>query len=258
MIDAPKTVRVPVAKLKLTSEDDPRKRPTFAGVRQSVAAEGGNLVPIFITKNAEVIDGNTRVCALIDEGIAEAVCMVFPEDWTEEQVLRASISIDGVRRKLPITELGAKAQRLIDLKGYTQAHAADETGISPSHLSRALASLTLPEKHQEAAAKLKGSVRAKIAAIKDSALMDAAMEFATTPGPDGKLPTREALEYWLKRRTGETKRGRKPRNLKGKFQGRSYYIERREGEPVVKLAEWLKSFAKWLVAGDDDSFEFSA
>lgn len=208
---APIARRRPLAGLTVTAEDDPRRRKTYPQLLQSLAASGVNNVPIFHTADGEIIDGNTRVCALVDLGMTECLAIELPRDWDEAKILRFSIATDGVRRTLPQDELAAKAERYIDLTGCTQEAAAREFGISPAHLSRALTSVLLPAKHAERAKVLKASVRALIAAIKNSAVQDAAMAYATAAGPDGKPPTRAMVEAWLKRQ--EKRPGRPPRSV---------------------------------------------
>lgn len=207
---APIARRRPLAGLTVTAEDDPRQRKTYAQVRQSLAASGINNVPIFHTAEGAVIDGNTRLCAMLDLGMAECVAIELPPDWSEAKILSFSIATDGVRRTLPPEELAAKAERYMDLTGSTQEAAAREFGISPAHLSRALTSVLLPARFAEAARSLKASVRSFLAAIKDPAVQEAAMSYATTAGPDGRLPTRAMIEAWVKRR--EKRPGRPPRS----------------------------------------------
>lgn len=230
----------PLAGLKLTCADDPRTRPTYAHLKASIAAAGINHVPAFVTKDGRVIDGNTRVAAMLDLGLTEVWAIELPDGMTEADILRFSIATDGIRRTLPPEELADKASRFMELTGSTQERAAAELNISPATLSRALSLSTLPPKIAEMCKDLPFSVRAIIASERDSTVQEKLAEYASTP-VNGKLPTREMVE--LKRKPLKPKKDR-PKSVKGKFEGREFTFTLTKDDKAYLVAEWLKTIAK--------------
>lgn len=239
--------RRPLAGLKITSEDDPRSRKSYPALRQSLSVTRINNVPIFHRANGDVVDGNTRLAAMIELGLSECLAAQIPDDWTEADVLRFSIATDVIRRVMPPEELASKAQKFMDLTDSTQEAAARELGISPAHLSRAFTSLLLPAKLADLLKDRPASVRALIASEKDAGIQEELALFATT-ARNGKLPSRDQIELERKRlhKLKDGHKGRKPKHLKGEFEGRSFSMELDKDDSAEGFAGWLKALAKKL------------
>ena len=201
-----------LATLVLT-EEDPTRRPGFETLRLSIRQAGGVKVPIFIGPCRTdglfpVLDGNTRVAAARLEGFTEVPAILVEEELDEIGLIEFGALHNGVRRVMSPEEWAIKAERLIALLNCSQEEAARRLDRSPASISRYLTTLLLPEKHAERARLLAGSVRSLLAGIKDATHQDQAVEYASTPGPDKKLPSRLMVELQIKKIRGSIGPGR--------------------------------------------------
>lgn len=101
------------------------------------------------------------------------------------------------RRVMSREEIAERAAQYMDLRKCTAGEAARFLNISGSTLSRIFGFRRIPPELQVKTELLVESVRGVIAAT-PSAHMARVVEFATTPGPDGKLPTRDAVAAFVK------------------------------------------------------------
>ncbi|WP_435019102.1 hypothetical protein TA3x_001099 [Tundrisphaera sp. TA3] len=242
-------IRVPIDMLDFTeSREDVTARRSFPALVFSLQLAGINEVPIFFSKRDEkgrrtVYDGNGRGYAAISAGnVKELVGIELDRQLSELELIDFGATHNGVRRTMTPEDWGAKAERLMELTGCTQEEAAFRLHISAASISRALTSLLLPEKHKQKGKLLANSTRALIAALRSSTVQDKVMEFATTPGADGKFPTRDAVTALIKRLNAEGKVGRKARQKED--------VKIPKDSPIANLAIWAdidpKALAKAL------------
>lgn len=249
---APPLIRVRPGDLILTEEDDPRLRPTFPALLESMREHGGNTTPIFVGPadtqgRRKVYEGNSRACGGLVLGLETLLAIEVPDDLDELGLIDFSATHNGVRRMIQPEEWAAKAERIMELTGCTQEQAARRLRCSPTSLSRWMSSLLMPEKHREVARKLVPSVRCMIAGEQDSAVQDRLIAYATTPGPDGKLPPRDAVLLMRKRLRGERKRGPRKKALRGTIDGRDILIGLKETDATEAVARALRDAAAKLM-----------
>lgn len=240
-------------------------RPGIDELRRSMRARRGNHLPILVTPKLperegkrEVLDGSSRFWVAVWERLDGLWAVEIPPGLDEIERIVYAFGCNKFRRNVGDDEVVRHADLIIDSTGCTQREAAEKLGIDPSKLSRAYTNTGVPERHREAFRTLCGSVRTILARIRENALQDKAVAFATTPKPDGKLPSREEVLLFLERERAEKKPGRKASHLNGKFQGRVYRFAKARDEPSAVTAKWLRSLAKWYETMDKDGdFDFS-
>ncbi|WP_435018400.1 hypothetical protein TA3x_000373 [Tundrisphaera sp. TA3] len=247
--DTKPLIRVPIDLLDFTeSREDVTARRSFPALVLSMQLAGVNLVPVFFSKlnqngRRKLYDGNGRGYAGLAAGnVKELVGIEVDDDLDEIGLIDFGATHNGVRRTMTPEDWGIKAERLMELTGCTQEDAALRLHISAASISRALTSLLLPEKHKDKGKLLANSTRAMIAAIKSSTVQDRVMEFASTKGADGRLPSRDAVAALIKRLNSEGKVGRKARQKEE--------VKIPKDSPIASLAIWAdidpKALAKAL------------
>lgn len=243
--------RYPRRLLKPTERrEDVVRRASYAALVASMAAEGINTVPIFLSPakpdgTHEILDGNSRFYGAEDNDIDELVGIEVDEDLDEAGLIEFGAKVNGVRRTLAPEQFGRMAESLMQVTGCTQEEAARRLLISPASLSRALASLLMPERHRAATAGLAPSIRTSLAAEPEGPVLDALVEFATKVGPNGKLPTRDAVELHRKQLRGGKQKGRPKTRLEAKTApgGVVESFRFRADATPVQLAQQLRSVA---------------
>lgn len=201
----------------LASPDDcPPPKPAVIQSLLASIREHGQLVPGFVYKSPDlphdmrvVLEGNHRLA------VARMLDRPFWAFDLEREVppaerIKLSLQFNHSRRVLGRDEIADLAGRFMELTGCTAGDAAKHLNVSHPTLSRAFGERRIPAELRERADTLVMSVRSLVAAM-PPALMGRAVEFAATPGPDGRLPTREQVTLFLGQlRLGDTPKPTRP------------------------------------------------
>jgi len=236
----------------VTPDDNPAYTPaTLADLLDSVR-EHGQLVPGWVCPSPDLpedmrlcIEGNRRLA------VARELGMPF---WAfdlgrfvpEEERIKLTFQHNHSRRVMSREEIAERAARYIELTGCTAAEAAKLLNVSGPTLSRAFGEKRIPPELKPRADRLGLSIRSLIAAL-PVLLMAQAVEFAETPGPDGKAPTRDQVSLFLRqiKKTGKPK----PRRAKAitlRMNGRAVTLAVGEKDSAATVAEDLKSIVAKL------------
>ena len=118
--------------------------------------------------------------------------------------------------------------------------------MSAPTLSRAFGEKRIPPELKPRADRLGLSIRSLIAAV-PVPLMAQAIEFAETPGPDGKTPTRDQVSLFIRqlKKTGKPK-ARRAKAITLRMNGRAVTLAVGEKDSAATVAEDLKSIVAKL------------
>ena len=109
----------------------------------------GQLVPIIVRWIGEaghyaVIDGERRYRAAMLAGVTTMACVAV-KDADPATILETQLTVNALREDVSPVEQARAWQRLMDVKGYTQAQLAERLHYTPSTVGRSVALLKLPE-----------------------------------------------------------------------------------------------------------------
>ena len=122
-----------------------------------------------------------------------------------------------------------------------------ELNLRPATMSRITSVRRIPAELRPLAEQVCPSVCWLIAPLKDLGAMQRAFDFATRPGPDGKLPTRDAMLRFIETLKGKKRpKIAKPRYLKGRIDGRPVQIGIMSDDTTDAVIEFLKGLASRL------------
>ena len=134
----------------------------------------------------------------------------------------------------------------MELTGCSQADASTHLNVSPATLSRAFGDRRIPAELKAKADQLPQSSRSLIAAV-PAELMGRAIDFALTPGADGKRPTRDAVALHIRQLKREGKpSGSKPKAIPLRFNGRLVTVRVAKNDNATSVSEDLKALATKL------------
>lgn len=229
----------------LAAEDDrPADRPGSDWLLESISTHG-QIVPGMVCPHPDrpgyylVLDGVGRLdcCRRLDKTF---LAILLPCPLDVPQRIQRRMQCNAIRRNLTQDEIAADAILYMRLTGATQEVAARDLTLSPATVSRAVnTQRRIPAELKDKADKLRPSIAWMIGTLKSPEAMARALEFAGTPGPDGKLPTREAVARYLKQINGTKERGPKPKSLRGKIDGRKVELAVVSGESTESLIKFL-------------------
>jgi ParB/RepB/Spo0J family partition protein len=206
----------------------------------------GQLVPGWVSPHSVAgrmlcIEGNRRLAVARLLGL-RFWAFDLGREVSEEERIVLTFNHNSTRRVMSREEIAEKAARYIDLTGCSQIEAATKLNVSGPTLSRAFGDRRIPDFLRSRAEKLGLSVRSLVAAV-PVALMDQVIRYAETPGPDGKVPTRDHVSQFIARlkKTGTAKTP-KPRTITLKHNGRVITLSIGGKDTPPGVVEELKSF----------------
>jgi hypothetical protein len=136
-----------------------------------------------------------------------------------------------------------KAER--GLETWTEVGA--ELNLLPATMSRITSVRRIPPELRPQAEAVCPSVCWLIAPLKNADAMRRAFDFATRPGTDGKLPTRDAMLRFIETlKTRNRPKVTRPKILKGCIDGRTIQIGIMPTDSTDAVIEWLKGLASRL------------
>lgn len=207
-------------------------------------------VPVLLARHPTVpgkyvkIDGHGRIHCLHKLG-RKVWAIVLDRLVDEAERLELEFSHNLLRRSMSASELAAKAARYMELTGATQQEAARRLKCGDATLSRAFGPRRVPAECREAAGTLSPTVLAVITPLRTADAIKRAVEFASTPGEDGRRPTREQVTAFVTPlRKG--KPAKKPKRLKLRVQGRRFEVELRPDDTPELLVEACKVLVSTL------------
>lgn len=236
----------------VTPDDNPAYTPaTLADLLDSVR-EHGQLVPGWVCPSPDLpedkrlcIEGNGRLAVTRELGMpfwAFDLGRFVPE----EERIKLTFQHNHSRRVMSREEIAERAARFIDITHCTAAEAAKLLNISPPTLSRAFGEKRIPPELKPRADRLCLSIRSLIAAL-PVPLMLQAVEFAETPGPDGKAPTRDQVSLFIRQLKKSGKKiARRPKAITLRMNGRAVTLAVGERDSAATVAEDLKSIVAKL------------
>lgn len=236
----------------VTPGDNPAYTPAMLADLLESMREHGQLLPGFVCPSPDLppdkrlcIEGNRRLTVARQLGLP-FWAFDLGRPVAEDERIRLTFQHNYPRRVMSRDEIAEKAARYIELTGCTQGEAALHLKVSHPTLSRAFGERRIPPELKPRADRLGLSIRSLIAAV-PTPLMAKAIEFAETPGPDGKKPTRDAVSLFIR----QLKQNGKPKVRKAKavtlrLNGRAVTLALVEKDSVYTVAEDLKAIASKL------------
>ena len=246
------------ANLVVTPEDNPPiDTPLMlADLLDSVRVHG-QLVPGWVSPSPDLppnkrlcIEGNRRLAVARQLGLS---FWAFDLGRSVPEVERIELTFqhNHSRRVMSRDEISEKAARYIELTGCSHGDAAQHLKVSHATLSRAFGERRIPPELKPRADLLGLSIRSLVAAV-PATLMVKAIEFAETPGRDGRQPTRDEVSLFIRRmKKGGKPKGRKARAVTLRMNGRAVTLAVGEKDTAYTVAEDLKAIASKL--GKHDS-----
>ena len=242
--------------LIVTPDDNPVYTPAMLADLLESMREHGQLVPGWVCPSPD-LPPNKRLCIEANRRLA-VVRQLGLSFWAfdlgrpvpEEERIKLTFQHNHSRRVMSRDEIAEKAARYIELTGCAQGEAAQHLNVSHPTLSRAFGERRIPPELKPRADRLGLSIRSLVAAV-PVPLMEKAVEFAETPGRDGKKPTRDGVSLFIR----QLKKNCKPKDRKAKavtlrLNGRTVTLAVGEKDSACSVAEDLKAIATKLVKHD--------
>lgn len=166
---------------------------------------------------------------------------------TRAEIIRIRVKENVLRKNPKPFELSTevcdyKAERGLE----TWTEVGEELNLLPAAMSRITSVRHIPPELRAKAELVCPSVTWLIASLKKKPdAMRRAFDFAATPGPDGKLPSRDVVRRYIE----PLKKGKKPgktpppKALKGAIDGRPVQIGIKPGDSTDTVIEWLRGVA---------------
>ena len=236
----------------VTPADNPAYTPAMLADLRDSMREDGQRMPAWICPDESLpedqrlcLDGNRRLAVARMLGL-KFWAFELKHSVTEQERIRLTFSDNFLRRRMSIEEIAERAARYVTLANCTQGEAAKHLNISPATLSRAFGDRRIPLHLKERADRLGLSIRSLIASLQME-LMEQAIEFAETPVPDGKKPTRDQVAVFNRqlKKSGKHK-SRKPKAVTLRINGRTVTFGVSEHDSAASVAEDFKSIATRL------------
>lgn len=231
---------------------DPALRPDIELLMESIR-QHGQRVPVFLAPHPEqagkslIVDGNGRVFCLAALGRpVQAIMLDKPVSGAE--LIELEFALNAVRRTMSLEEIGAKAERYIELTGATQKEAGRRLKCSDATISRAFALMhRIPAELRDDANRLGPYFVSAIAPLRSGDAMKQAIDYASTPGADGKRPNRDQFKQFV-----GSLRGKKPakakrtKRLRLLADERRFEVELKAGDSPDSLIEAFNAAAAML------------
>jgi ParB/RepB/Spo0J family partition protein len=242
--------------LIVTPEDNPVYTPAMLADLLESVREHGQLVPGWVCPSPDLppnkrlcIEGNRRLAVARQLGLS-LWAFDLGRPVPEEERIKLTFQHNHSRRAMSREEIAAKAARFIELTGCSHGEAALHLKVSHPTLSRAFGERRIPPELKPRADGLGLSIRSLVAAL-PVPLMAKAVEFAETPGRDGKMPTRDGVSLFIR----QLKKNGKPKDRRAKtvtlrMNGRTVTLAVGEKDSANTVAEDLKAIAIKLVKHD--------
>jgi ParB family transcriptional regulator, chromosome partitioning protein len=218
---------------------DDNRPPERPGLVEAIRANT-QLVPGLVCPHPElpgryeILDGVGRWFACDRLGITFRA-MLLPAAVPEAQRIKLRLQHNVIRRNMTLAEIADDAARYMSLTKCTQEEAAQELTLSSATVSRALAvKRRIPSELKPLAEAVRPSIAAMIAALPTSDLMRQALEYASTPGRNGRHPTREQMAAYLE--PLKKTRATRAKTLKGTVDGRKVEFVGPSKEPAPFLS----------------------
>ena len=236
----------------LPPEDhSPATRPGIQTLIEAIRAHT-QLVPGLLCPHPEfpgknlILDGVGRWYSCGKLGIPfRAILLASAVSEAERITLKLQHNL--IRRSMSQDEVADDAQRFMTLMQCTQEEAAQRLALSSSTISRALAvKRKIPQELKLMADVVRPSVASLIATLPNVEVMRQALEYATTPGKGGKLPTREQVVFYLEQFKKKKAKAPRPKTLKGTIDGRKVELGLLPNESTESVIKFLQSLATKL------------
>lgn len=241
----------------LPAGESPPTPAMLVGLLPSIR-EHGQLVPGFVCRSPD-LPPDRRLCVEGRHRLEVARLLGKPflafdleRAVGEEERIRLAFVHNHARRVMPPAEMAEKAARYMELTGHTAAEAAKFLHVSHPTLSRAFGERRIPPELRGRAETLAMSVRSLVAAV-PAGLMARAVDFAATPGPGGRLPTRDQVALFIGqlKLAGGPKQPRKPRPVTLRVEGRAVTIAVADGDNAASISKDLNAvLARLAKLGD--------
>jgi ParB/RepB/Spo0J family partition protein len=254
----PRIIDVELDLLDATDPDDPAHSDGIDQLIESLK-ERDNLVPILLSAHPkspgryEIQDGHRRVHGLRHLGKKTARAIVLAEPVGEREQIELYLLHNGLRKTLGAADIASRAERYMELTGASQREAAERLKISPAKLSRDLNDAAMPPEFREATKGLAVAVRQLFLPVRDKKVRDAAIAFARTPLPGGKLPSRDDVALYLKRAIGAPNKAKRPKTAEIKARQGSVVqgLRLRADAPITQVIEELKGLVTAIAKHQD-------
>ena len=236
----------------VTRDDNPDYTPPMLADLLESFRQRSQLVPGFVCPSPELPD-DQRLCLEGNRRLAVARILGLPF-WAfdigrfvpEAERIELTFQHNHSRRVMSREEICERAARYIELTDCSQETAARVLTVSPATLSRAFGERRIPQGLRERADRLGLSMRSLIASV-PVPLMDQAIGFAETTGPDGKKPTRDQVSLFIRqlKRTGKPK-ARRAKAVTLRLNGRAVTLAVGDKDSASSVAEDLKAIVAKL------------
>lgn len=240
-------------KVLVSPEGNPVYTPTVLAALELVASikQLGQLVPGWVCPSPDlppekriVIEGNGRAAVASMLGI-QFWAFDLGRFVPEQERIVLTFNHNGCRRNMSLEEIAERASRYIELTGCTAAEAAKQLNVSAVKMSRAFGDRRVPTELRPKADLLITSTRSLIAAT-PAPLMPKALDFASTAGPDGKLPTRDLVSAYIQQLKADGKKPGKKKSVTLRHCGRVVTISVNQRDSTATVADDLKAIAAKL------------
>lgn len=233
------------------ADNRPDLRPGITSLVDAISIKG-QLIPALVCPHPElpgkylILDGAGRWFACSQLGI-KLRAVLLPSAVPEEEQIKLLLHTNAFRRRMGPDEIADAAERFMKLSGATQEQTAKELSISKASLSRAFSKKQrIPAHLQPLASRVKVSIATGVATLKSVDAMEKTLVFATTPGPDKRLPTREEVAAFQEQFQERKRRGPKLKLIRGEPDGRKLEFSVDDGETGESLIEFFRNMADRL------------
>jgi ParB/RepB/Spo0J family partition protein len=232
-------------------DNRPADRPGSQNLIDGIRANG-QLVPGLVCPHPDfpdeylILDGVGRWYACDRLGLMfRAMLLPAPVPATEQILLRFQHNV--IRRNMTMDEIADDVDRYMTLRQCTQEEAARELTLSSATISRAMtAKRRIPSELKPMADAVRPSIAAMIATLPTTEAMRQAFDHATTPGRNGKLPTRDQIALYIEPLKKNPQQQTRVRTLKGAVEGRKVELSLLPEESTDSLIKFLQSLATKL------------
>ncbi len=238
--------------LIVTPHDNPAHPPSMLADLYASIRENGQRLPGYVCPSPD-LPPNKRLCIEGNGRLAVARQLGRPfwafdlgRPVSEEERIKLTFSLNLMRRAMRRDEIAERGARFMELIGCSQGDAARLLNVSQATLSRAFGERRIPPDLKPRADRLGLAIRSLVAAAPE-ALMAKVIDFAETPGQDGKQPTRDEVVLFIQRlKKGGKPNGRKAKPITLTMNGRAVTFAVGEKDTSFTVADDLKAIATRL------------
>jgi hypothetical protein len=238
--------------LIVTPEGNPAYTPAMLADLVPSVQKHGQLVPGWVCPSPELTE-NQRLCLEGNRRLAVARLLGL-KFWAfdlerfvpEAERIELMFHHHQSRRVMSRDEIAERAARYMELTGCTAAEAAKVLNVSGPALSRAFGERRIPPELKPRADLLGLSIRSLVAAA-PAELMAQAVQFAGTPGTDGRNPTRDQVSAFIRqlKKSGKPK-SRKTKTVTLRMNGRMVAVTVNDRDSAASVAEDLRAIVARL------------